>query len=252
MIDLRWGNPKRPKVTLVGKGVVFDTGGVDIKPAKAMELMKKDMGGAAHVLAAARIIMALRIPVRLRVIIPAVENAVSDRAFRPSDVFTSRKGVTIENTNTDAEGRLILSDALALACEEKPDLLVDFATLTGSARVALGFEVPAMFSNNDKIAERLQKISMEVEDPVWRMPLWRPYRRVLKSGVADLINSTGQPGDLIYSALFLEHFVEEKTDWVHLDLFAWEPSGKPGRPRGGTDMGLRAVVTLIEDRYGRR
>ncbi|HBR67942.1 MAG TPA: leucyl aminopeptidase [Rhodospirillaceae bacterium] len=251
LIDLKWGNAKHPKLTLVGKGVCFDTGGLDIKPSASMRTMKKDMAGAAHTLALAGLIMSLKIPVRLRVIIPAVENAVSGTSFRPGDIFTSRKGLTIENTNTDAEGRLILSDALTLASEEKPDLIIDFATLTGSARTALGQEIPAMFSNNDKLARQLQDISMQAEDPLWQMPLWSPYNRHNDSSVADLQNSAGIPGDLIYSALFLQNFLVGKPDWVHLDIFAWESSGKPGRAQGGLDTGLRAAFAFIEDRYGR-
>lgn len=251
LIDLKWGNAKHPKVTLVGKGVCFDTGGLDIKPSASMRTMKKDMAGAAHTLALAGLIMSLKIPVRLRVIIPAVENAVSGTSFRPGDIFTSRKGLTIENTNTDAEGRLILSDALTLASEEKPDLIIDFATLTGSARTALGQEIPAMFSNNDKLARSLQDISMQAEDPLWQMPLWSPYNRHNDSSVADLQNSAGIPGDLIYSALFLQNFLVGKPDWIHLDIFAWESAGRPGRAQGGLDTGLRAAFAFIEDRYGR-
>ena len=251
LIDITWGKASHPKVTIVGKGVAFDTGGLNIKPTQYMALMKKDMGGAAHALGAAYAIMALNLPIRLRVIIPAVENSISANAFRPGDVSASRKGLTVENTNTDAEGRLILADALTYACEDKPELVIDFATLTGSARAALGQDIPAMFSNDDKIGEKLEKLSFAAEDPVWRMPLWQGYQKLIQSDIADLHNSAGPPGDLIYSALFLERFVAEGQKWVHLDCFAWEPSGKPGRPKGGKDTGMRAIVTFLEETYKR-
>ncbi|MGB0719251.1 MAG: leucyl aminopeptidase family protein [Bdellovibrionales bacterium] len=250
LIDLTWGKAKDPKLTLVGKGVVFDTGGLDIKPSQYMRLMKKDMGGAAHALALAQIVMALKLPVRLRVIIPAVENAVGGAAFRPGDIIKSRKGLTVENTNTDAEGRLILADALTLASEDSPDLIIDFATLTGSARAALGHDIPAMFSNNDKLAGDLQKTAMDQNDPLWAMPLWEAYHPLIESPIADLVNSAGVPGDLIYSALFLQKFLVDAPDWVHLDLYAWENNGRPGRSKGGTEMGLLALLALIEKRYG--
>lgn len=250
LIDLRWGSPKDPKVTLVGKGVCFDTGGLDLKPSQYMRLMKKDMGGAAHALALGRIIMALGLKINLRILIPAVENSVSGSAFRPGDIFKSRKGLTVENTNTDAEGRLILADTLTLASEDKPDLIIDFATLTGSARAALGPDIPAMFSNNDTLAEKLVKHAFEIDDPLWRMPLWAPYTKTIESPVADLINSASVPGDLIYSALFLQSFLVETPNWMHLDVFAWEQSGRPGRPAGGAETGLRAVLAFLEDHYG--
>ena len=250
LIDMSWGAAKAPKVTLVGKGVCFDTGGLDIKPSSYMKLMKKDMGGAAHAIALAQMIMSLKLPVRLRLIIPAVENSVSGTSFRPGDVFTSRKGTTVENTNTDAEGRLILADALTLASEEKPDLIVDFATLTGSARAALGPDIPAMFSNHDSTGKKLQKASESAEDPLWQMPLWQPYRKHIESNVAELHNSASIPGDLIYSALFLESFLIGKPDWVHIDTFAWEQTGRAGRPAGAADCGLRAVFAYLEERYG--
>ncbi|PJB70772.1 MAG: leucyl aminopeptidase [Alphaproteobacteria bacterium CG_4_9_14_3_um_filter_47_13] len=251
LIDLTWGNPKHPKVTLVGKGVCFDTGGLDLKPSQYMALMKKDMGGAAHALGVARLIMGTGLPVRLRVLIPAVENAVSGVAFRPGDVFNSRKGLKVENTNTDAEGRLILADALTYACEEKPDLVIDFATLTGSARAALGSEIPAIFSNNDSLAEDLKKAAFREDDPVWPMPLWQPYKKIIESTTGDLVNSVSTPGDLIYSALFLESFLLHDTDWIHLDIFSWENNGKPGRPKGGADTGMRAVFAFLEKKYGK-
>lgn len=250
LIDLNWGNAKHPKLTIVGKGVCFDTGGLDIKPSQHMRLMKKDMGGAAHAMALGRLVMAHKLPVCLRILVPAVENSVSGQAFRPGDIFTSRKGLTIENTNTDAEGRLILSDTLTLASEEAPDLIIDFATLTGSARAALGPDVPPFFSNNEKIAQDLRKVSEDVEDSVWPMPLVQGYNKLIESPIADLINSAGAPGDLIYSALFLEKFLIGKPDWIHLDIFAWENTGRAGRPKGGADTGLRATFAYLQKRYG--
>ena len=214
-----------------------------------MALMKKDMGGAAHALALGRLIMVLKLPVRLRILIPAVENAIGGNAFRPGDILQSRKGLTVENTNTDAEGRLILADALTYACEEKTDLIVDFATLTGSARAGLGPDIPPVFSTNDSLAEKLKSLSFKIGDLVWPMPLWRPYKKIIESPVANLLNSASVPGDLIFSALFLEQFLTGNPDWLHLDIYAWEHSGRPGRPRGGADTGLRAVLALMEDRY---
>ena len=249
LIDIKWGNPKHPKVTLVGKGVCFDTGGLDLKPSQYMALMKKDMAGAAHVLALARMIMGIKLPIRLRVLIPAVENSVSGCAFRPGDVFNTRKGLKVENKNTDAEGRLILADALTYACEEKPDLVIDFCTLTGSARAALGPDIPAIFSNMDKIGDELEAVSYKSEDPLWRMPLWQPYRKMIESDIGDIVNSAGVPGDLIYSALFLESFLKNDTDWIHLDIFSWTNSGKPGRPKGAADTGMRAVFSYLEKKY---
>lgn len=250
LIELRWGNSKNPKICLVGKGVSFDTGGLNIKPTQYMALMKKDMGGAAHVLSLAHLIMAMKLPVNLHVFVPAVENAISGNAFRPGDVIKSRKGHTVENTNTDAEGRLILADALTAACEEKPDLVIDCATLTGSARAALGQEIPAFFSTNDKIGRELQELSFAAKDPLWQMPLYEDYTKLIKSDIADFVNSAGAPGDLIYSALFLKQFITEKIDWLHLDMFAWESAGKAGRPKGGADTGLRALFSLLEKKYG--
>lgn len=249
LIDLQWGNVKHPKVTIVGKGVCFDTGGLNIKTTATMAQMKKDMGGAAHALGLARLIMGTNLPVRLRVLIPAVENSISGDSFRPGDIFNSRKGLKVENTNTDAEGRLIIADALTYACEEKPELVVDFCTLTGSARAALGTDIPAMFSNSDKLANELKTVAEKAEDPVWPMPLWQPYRKHIESAVADLVNSAAVPGDLIYSALFLESFLLHDTDWIHLDIYAWENGGRAGRPKGGADTGMRAVFALLEKRY---
>ena len=253
LLDFKWGNAKHPKLTLVGKGVCFDTGGLDIKPSQYMLTMKKDMGGAAHVLALAHMIISLKLPVRLRVLIPAVENAISGEAYRPSDILQSRKGSTVEVGNTDAEGRLILADALTYAAEEKPDLLIDFATLTGAARVALGQDIPALFSTNPKTAQAIQNASAkpEVDDPVWNLPLWEPYKKDLKSPVAD-ISSTGGKAGAITAALFLKHFTEvkkEKTEWIHMDVFAWESNGKSGQPKGGADTGMRAIFNYLEKRY---
>jgi leucyl aminopeptidase len=250
LIDFTWGNPKHKKLTLVGKGVCFDTGGLDIKPSSGMLMMKKDMGGAAHVLGLAHLIMTMKLPVRLRVLIPAVENSISGNAFRPWDILQSRKGITVEVGNTDAEGRLVLADALSLACEEKPDLLIDCATLTGAARVALGYDLPGLFSNDEKISDALRMIAMQENDPLWPMPLWAGYRKDIESANAD-ISSTGSGGmaGAITAALFLNEFVESKTPWIHLDMYAWEQTGRPGKPKGGTDMGLRALFAFLEKRY---
>jgi len=250
LIDLRWGD-KGPRVTLVGKGVCFDSGGLDLKSAAGMLLMKKDMGGAAHALGLAHMIMAAGLPLRLRVLVPAVENSVSGDAFRPLDVLQTRKGLTVEVGNTDAEGRLILCDALAEADREKPDLLVDFATLTGAARIALGTELPALFSNDDDLAGALLAQGVAAHDPLWRMPLHRPYRRLLDSKVADINNiSDGGYGGAITAALFLAEFVAAETPWIHIDLMAWNLKPRPGRPVGGEAMSLRAVFGMIADLAG--
>ena len=248
LIDFTWGDPNHPKITLVGKGVCFDTGGLDLKPGPFMLQMKKDMGGSAHVLGLAHIIMALGVKIRLRVLIPAVENAVSGRAFRPRDVYRSRKGLSVETGDTDAEGRLILADALALACEEKPALIIDCATLTGSARAGLGYDIPAILSNRDALAEELKQAGIRENDPVWPLPLWQGYRKELASDIADLNNIGSSPAGAITAALFLDHFVEPQIPWLHIDMFAWEQNGKPGRPRGGADTGLRALLSFIEQR----
>ena len=251
LIELRWGEADAPKVTLVGKGVCFDTGGLDLKPSNAMRLMQKDMGGAAHVLGLASMIMALALPVRLRVLIPAVDNAVSGDAFRPGDVVKTRKGLTVEVDNTDAEGRLVLCDALADACEEQPDLLVDFATLTGSARSAVGTGIAAFFSNRDALAEALMTASAEKSDPVWRLPLHQPYRKMLKSRFADLVNCASSPyAGAIVAALFLQRFVDDEVDWLHFDMMAWNVGSSPGHPEGGEAMGVRAMFELLRRRYG--
>lgn len=252
LIDISWGKKTAPKLTIVGKGVCFDTGGLDLKPSPHMGLMKKDMGGAAHALGLAHLIMTLKLPVQLRVIIPAVENAVGGASFRPGDVFTSRSGITVENLDTDAEGRLILADALAYATEDKPDLIIDFATLTGSARAALGQDIPAVFSNNAELESLLKAVSYGVEDPVWPMPLHQGYVGLLESSIADTANHvSGTPGDLIYSALFLQKFLgENPPKWIHVDCFAWEARGRVGRAKGGKDTGLRGLFAVVESLYG--
>jgi leucyl aminopeptidase len=253
LIDFVWGRDGDPKVTLVGKGVVFDTGGLDIKPDSAMLLMKKDMGGAANVLGLAHLIMAAKLPVRLRVLIPAVENAISGRAFRPSDVYQSRKGLTVEIGNTDAEGRLVLADALALADEDAPDLIVDMATLTGAARVALGPEIPPFFTDDETLAAELAHASVATADPLWRLPMWKPYAAMLDSKIADTNNvASGGFAGSILAALFLRRFVERATSWVHLDIYAWNPTAKPGRSEGGEAQGIRALFAMIEKRYAGR
>jgi len=250
LIDLRWGRPRDPKVTLVGKGVCFDTGGLDLKPAGGMKLMKKDMGGAAQVLGVAHMVMAAGLRVRLRVLIPAVENAVAGNALRPLDVVKTRKGLTVEIGNTDAEGRVVLSDCLHEASRENPDLIVDFATLSGAARVALGTGLPALFAGDDALADDILAAGRAAADPLWRLPLHRPYRKQLDSKVADLNNIGGGFGGAITAALFLDAFVEDGIPWAHIDLMAWNPSAKPGRPEGGEAMGMRAVYGMLEKRYG--
>jgi len=250
LIELEWGDPKNPRIALVGKGVCFDSGGLDIKPSSGMRLMKKDMGGAAHALALAGLVMAARLKVRLHLLIPAVENAVSGNAFRPGDVLATRKGLTVENTNTDAEGRLILGDALTKAGEDKPELILDFATLTGAARVALGPDLPATFVNDEPLAEALLAAAREVDDPLWRLPLWDGYDEMLKSDIADLVNAPdGGYAGAVTAALFLRRFVPDGTPWAHLDTFAWRPSAKPGRPKGGDALGLRAAWAMLKGRY---
>ena len=250
LIDLVWGADDGPRVTLVGKGVCFDTGGLNIKPGRSMSLMKKDMGGAANILALARMIMADRLPVRLRVLIPAVENAISGDAFRPGDVLKSRKGLRVEIGNTDAEGRLILADALALADEDEPDLLIDMATLTGAARVALGPALPPFFTDNDDLANVLHRHAMAENDPLWRLPLWRDYDRWIDSKIADVnhISDNAFAGSLV-AALFLKRFVEKAKAYVHLDIYGWTPKARPGRPAGGEAQGIRALFALIKERY---
>lgn len=250
LIELEWGNPEHPRIAIVGKGVVFDSGGLDIKPSAGMRLMKKDMGGAAHALALATLIMQARLPVRLHLLIPAVENAISGAAFRPGDILKSRKGLSVEIGNTDAEGRLILGDALTRAVEGEPELIIDFATLTGAARVALGPDLPALFSNDDALGQALLDASREVSDPAWRMPLWPHYEEMLSSDVADINNASDSPmAGAVTAALFLGKFVPDATPWAHFDTFAWRPAAKPGRPKGGDAMGLRAAWQMLKGRY---
>ena len=249
LIDIAWGNENAPKITLVGKGVCFDTGGLDIKNDAGMLNMKKDMAGGATALGLAHMIMARKLKVRLRVIIPAVENSISGTSFRPRDIYTSRKGITVEIGNTDAEGRLVLADALTLADEDKPALVVDFATLTGAARVALGPDVPAAFTDDDALAEEIARFGASENDPLWRMPLWKPYEAMLDSKVADTNNvSTGGQGGAITAALFLRKFIATKS-WLHFDIFAWSPTAKPGRPEGAELQTARALYAMLCSRY---
>ena len=253
LIELRWGKPGHPKLAIVGKGVSFDTGGLDIKPASGMRLMKKDMGGAAHALALAGLIIDAGLPVRLHLLIPAVENSVSGHSYRPGDVIRSRNGLFVEIDNTDAEGRLILADALTKAGEGEPELIVDFATLTGAARIALGPELPALFANDEAWASALLEAGSAENDPMWRMPLWDPYGEMLKSDLADLANSSNSPmAGCVTAALFLKRFVPEGVAWSHLDTFAWRDSAMPGRPKGGEALGLRATFAALESRHPRR
>ncbi|MBL4693717.1 MAG: leucyl aminopeptidase family protein [Magnetovibrio sp.] len=251
LIDFTWGKKTSPKVTLVGKGVCFDTGGLDIKSAAGMKIMKKDMGGAAHVLGLASMIMAAHLDVRLRVLTPAVENSVSDAATRPLDVVASRKGLTIEIGHTDAEGRVVLADALALASEENPEMILDFATLTGAARVALGTDLPALFCNDDDLAQDILAAAEQTADPLWRMPLYQPYKQKTHGKIADLSNDTDGPyGGAIMAGLFLEAFVKEGISWAHIDLMAWNLRSRPGRPEGGEALTVRAMYSMLENRFG--
>jgi leucyl aminopeptidase len=250
LIEMRWGNAKHPRVTIVGKGVCFDTGGLDIKPGSGMRLMKKDMGGAAHALALARLVMGAKLPVNLHVLIPAAENAVSGESYRPGDILRSRKGLAVEIDNTDAEGRLVLADALTRAIEDQPELLIDFATLTGAARIALGPDLPALYANDEEVAQAILDGADEAHDPIWRMPLWDDYDEMLKSDIADLANSADSPmAGSVTAALFLRRFVPNDVPWIHFDTFAWRPSAKPGRPKGGEALGLRAAFALLQSRY---
>jgi leucyl aminopeptidase len=246
LLEINWGNPRHPRVAIVGKGVCFDSGGLDIKTAEGMRLMKKDMGGAAHAIALARLVMQRNLPVRLHMLVPAVENAISGNAFRPGDVLKTRKGLTVEVGNTDAEGRLVLCDALAYAVEAKPRTIVDFATLTGAARIALGPELPALFVNDEKLAAKILAASEATGDPLWRLPLWRNYRRLFDSDVADFNNSgrAGFAGSIV-GALFLDYFVPQDTPWAHLDVYAWNDASRPGRPLGGEAQGLRALLAAL-------
>ena len=250
LIDFSWGSDEDPKVTLVGKGVCFDTGGLDIKPASGMLLMKKDMGGAANVLGLASMIMDAKLAVRLRVLIPAVENSIAGNAFRPGDILDSRKGLSVEIGNTDAEGRLILADALTLADEEAPELLIDMATLTGAARVALGPDLPPFYTHDDQLALAISNAAYAVADPLWRMPLWEPYKQKLSSRIADMNNVTsdGFAGS-VTAALFLSRFVEKAASWAHFDIFGWTPVEKPAAPVGGEAQAIRALYEVLKSRY---
>jgi leucyl aminopeptidase len=250
LIDISWGDPAAPKITLVGKGVCFDTGGLDIKPDSAMLIMKKDMGGAACVLGAAHMIMDAKLKLRLRVLIPAVENSISGDAFRPLDIYKSRKGITVEIGNTDAEGRLVLGDALALADEEAPELIVDMATLTGAARVALGPELPPFYTGDDALAADFARHASAENDPTWRLPLWKPYESLLDSKTADINNVGGSFAGSITAALFMSRFVTTAKAWAHFDVYGWTPSDKPARPYGGECQVARALYALLKERYG--
>jgi len=251
LIDLQWGDESKPKVTLVGKGVCFDSGGLDLKGASGMKLMKKDMGGAAHVLGLASMIMAAELPIRLRLLVPAVENSVSGNAMRPLDVITMRDGQSVEIGNTDAEGRLVLADAISEACAENPDLLIDMATLTGAARVALGTDLPALFCNDDALAGDLEGQAKIHKDPLWRLPLWKPYEKMIEGKVADLNNAAeGGYGGAITAALFLQAFVVGDISWAHIDLMAWNTTSRPGRPEGGEAMSMRALFACLKERFG--
>ncbi|WP_316013768.1 leucyl aminopeptidase family protein [Roseobacter sp. HKCCA0434] len=250
LIDLRWGPADAPMVTLVGKGVCFDTGGLNLKPGASMGLMKKDMGGAANAIGLARMIMALDLPVRLRLLVPAVENAVGAGAFRPGDILRSRKGLSVEINNTDAEGRLVLADALALGDEESPDLMLCMATLTGAARVALGPDVPPFFTDDEELAGAVTAAAVSQADPLWRLPFWEPYEEMIEPGIADLDNAPkGGFAGAITAALFLRRFVENAGSFAHFDLYGWTPSAKPARPKGGAHQGIRAMLHVIEERY---
>ncbi|HET7798427.1 MAG TPA: leucyl aminopeptidase family protein [Nevskia sp.] len=252
LVELTWGNPAHPRLALAGKGVCFDSGGLNIKTGDGMRWMKKDMGGAAHAIALAGMIMAARLPVHLTLLVPAVENAVSGNAYRPGEVIRTRSGVTVEVDNTDAEGRLVLCDALAYAVESKPDLLIDLATLTGAARVALGPELPALFSNSDQLAQTVLAAGRAQQDPLWQLPLWQPYMGMLDSRLADLVNSgPSRHAGAITAALFLQRFVPATTPWLHMDAYAWNDSDRPGRPQGGEAQGLRAMFAAVEQRYPR-
>ncbi|KFN50143.1 leucyl aminopeptidase family protein [Arenimonas composti] len=250
LLELNWGDDAHPRLAIVGKGVCFDTGGLDLKPADGMRNMKKDMGGAAHAIALAKLVMALKLPVRLQLLVPAVENAVGPNAFRPGEVLATRKGLSVEVDNTDAEGRLVLCDALAYAAEAKPQLLLDFATLTGAARIALGPDLPALYANDDAVARDFLAGGERARDPLWRMPLWRPYVSYLKSGIADIANgSATRMAGSITAAVFLDRFVPEHQVWAHLDVYAWNDGERPGKPAGGEAQGLRAAWAMLRARF---
>jgi leucyl aminopeptidase len=250
LIEMTWGDKKSPLLALVGKGVCFDTGGLNLKPTAGMALMKKDMGGAAHALGTAQLVMAHELPVRLKLLIPAVENSVSGNSYRPGDVIPTRKGLSVEIGNTDAEGRVILSDALTYASEMKPEVIIDFATLTGAARIAMGTDLPPLFSNDDSLSAGIQVAGDACEDPLWTLPLWQPYKELIKSKIADINNNARTAfGGCITAALFLEHFVDKEDSWAHIDTFAWNQANRPGRPEGGEALSLRAVFTHLEERF---
>jgi leucyl aminopeptidase len=250
LIELNWGQDKHPHVVIVGKGVCFDSGGLDIKSSDGMRNMKKDMGGSAHALALAQLVMSVGLPIRLTLLVPAVENSIAGNAFRPGEVIVTRGGLSVEVDNTDAEGRLVLCDALSYAAEKKPALILDYATLTGAARVALGPDVPALFCNDEALAADYLKAGEVARDRVWRMPLWRPYLSYLKSSIADLANgSSSRMGGAITAALYLERFVPESQAWAHVDVYAWNDNDRPGRPTGGEAQGLRAAFALLKNRY---
>jgi leucyl aminopeptidase len=249
LLKLRWGEASHRHLVLVGKGVCFDTGGLDVKPADGMRNMKKDMGGAAHAIALAELLMARRLPLRLTLLVPAVENALGPDAYRPGDVVATRKGISVEIDNTDAEGRVVLCDALAHAGELAPDAILDFATLTGAARIALGPDLPALFANDDALAQAWIDAGARTRDPVWRMPLWRPYLRYLTSTIADIANAGSRMAGAVTAALYLERFVPEGTPWAHLDVYAWNDSARPGRPAGGEALALRSAYAMLVERY---
>ncbi|WP_394003616.1 leucyl aminopeptidase family protein [Luteimonas sp. WGS1318] len=250
LLQLDWGDAAHPHVAIVGKGVCFDTGGLDIKPGDGMRNMKKDMGGAAHAIALAELVMARALPLRITLLVPAVENAIAPNAYRPGDVIATRKGIHVEIDNTDAEGRVVLCDALAYAGEQSPDVILDFATLTGAARIALGPDLPALFSNDDSLAGAWIQGGDAMRDPVWRMPLWRPYLRYLTSSVADIANAGSRMAGAVTAALYLERFVPEGTPWAHLDTYAWNDSSRAGHPQGGEALGLRAAWSMLKARAG--
>jgi len=252
LLELLWGDEAHPRVAIIGKGVCFDTGGLDLKPADGMRNMKKDMGGAAHALALAELLMRLRLPIRLHLLVPAVENAIAANAYRPGEVIATRKGLSVEIDNTDAEGRVVLCDALAYAVEHAPELIVDFATLTGAARIALGADLPPVFGNDDALRDAAVAAGRRVQDPIWPMPLWQPYMGMLDSTIADLANSgPSRYAGCITAALYLQRFVPDTTPWLHLDTYAWNDADRPGRPRGGEALGLRAIHELLRERYAR-
>ncbi len=253
LLRLTWGNPEHPRIALVGKGVCFDSGGLNIKGGDSMRLMKKDMGGAAQVLGLASIIMGSKLPIFLDVLIPAVENLIGPCAFKPGDVLTMRNGLHVEIDNTDAEGRLILADALVFACESKPELLIDFATLTGAARVAVGTDISAMFCNQKSLSLSLMEASESTEDPLWQLPLHAAYETMLTSSVADMVNCTPTPyAGAITAALFLQRYIDKDLPWVHFDIMAWNPSAKPGKPEGGEAMGIRAIAHYLSYKYAEK